>query len=470
MGIINDHDGSFETHVAVLVIGAGACGCCAGLAAHEAGAEVLILERDKTPTGSTSLSGGQIPAAGTKLQQDAEINDTPEILEQDLISKAKGQNDAAMAHHIAVESATTIDWLVDTHAVELAALKSFRYPGHSEPHMHATPGLHGSELLAGLLQAVERAGIDIVTAALVTDLFANPDSRVTGARIQRPDGTTEDVGCDALVLACNGYGGNPEMVARHIPDMADAHYHGHVGNQGDAVIWGGTLGARISDMGSYQGHGAVVIPHMVHLGWACITEGGFQVNATGERFSHENEGYSEQARKVLSQPDGVAWTIFDAKSHKIAMQLHSHRDAEASGGIHRATSVADLAAYIGCDEPVLAKTLSGVEAMALGTATDPFGRDFTSHPPLDPPYYVAKVTGALFHTQGGLEVDTDGRVLKEDGSPLPNLFAGGGAARGLSGPSDWGYLSGSGLLMATNLGRLAGTAAARLACRDDPVG
>jgi fumarate reductase flavoprotein subunit len=47
-------------------------------------------------------------------------------------------------------------------------------------------------------------------------------------------------------------------------------------------------------------------------------------------------------------------------------------------------------------------------------------------------------------------------VLREDGSPLPNLFAGGGAARGLSGPSDWGYLSGSGLMMATTLGRLAG--------------
>jgi fumarate reductase flavoprotein subunit len=70
--------------------------------------------------------------------------------------------------------------------------------------------------------------------------------------------------------------------------------------------------------------------------------------------------------------------------------------------------------------------------------------------------------GALTHTQGGLEIDTECRVLKRDGTPFPNLFAGGGAARGLSGPSDWGYLSGSGLLMATNTGRLAGEAAAAL--------
>jgi fumarate reductase flavoprotein subunit len=75
---------------------------------------------------------------------------------------------------------------------------------------------------------------------------------------------------------------------------------------------------------------------------------------------------------------------------------------------------------------------------------------------------VAKITGALFHTQGGLDVDLDGRVLRPDGTALVNLFAGGGAARGLSGPADWGYLSGSGLLMATTLGRLAGTAAAAM--------
>jgi fumarate reductase flavoprotein subunit len=68
--------------------------------------------------------------------------------------------------------------------------------------------------------------------------------------------------------------------------------------------------------------------------------------------------------------------------------------------------------------------------------------------------------GALTHTQGGLEIDTQGRVLRPDRSAFPNLFAGGGAARGLSGPADWGYLSGSGLLMATNMGRITGEVAA----------
>ncbi len=462
MSVIANVSEPFEVHFPVVVIGAGACGCCAALAARQAGADVLVLERDARPSGSTSLSGGQIPAGGTRSQRAAGISDSPQLLEYDLVTKAKGQNDAAMAHRIANESGTTVDWLVDRHAIRLSPLSSFRYPGHSAPHMHATPGLHGTELLDALLLAVERANIDIVTAAHATALYADQTGRVTGVRFQRPDASVESVGCDALILACNGYGGNPAMLRRYIPDMADAHYHGHVGNQGDAVEWGLALGATASDMGSYQGHGAVTTPHMVHLGWACITDGGYQVNARGERFSHENEGYSEQARKVLAQPGGVAWTVFDARSHAVAMQLHSHRDAEAAGAIHRARNVAELAAYVGCPEAILAATVAGVEALSRGATTDPFGRDFRNHPPLVPPYHVAKVTGALFHTQGGLDVDGDGRVLRADGSPLPNLFAGGGAARGLSGPADWGYLSGSGLLMATTLGRLAGTAAAKL--------
>ncbi len=69
----------------------------------------------------------------------------------------------------------------------------------------------------------------------------------------------------------------------------------------------------------------------------------------------------------------------------------------------------------------------------------------------------------LFHTQGGLVIDENARVLRADGTPLPNLFAGGGAACGLSGPDVEGYLSGTGLLTAVTLGRIAGRAAATMA-------
>jgi len=74
--------------------------------------------------------------------------------------------------------------------------------------------------------------------------------------------------------------------------------------------------------------------------------------------------------------------------------------------------------------------------------------------------YAVRVTGALFHTQGGLVIDTDARVLRPDGTALPNLHAGGGAACGVSGAHVEGYLSGNGLLTAVALGYVAGRSAA----------
>jgi fumarate reductase flavoprotein subunit len=101
--------------------------------------------------------------------------------------------------------------------------------------------------------------------------------------------------------------------------------------------------------------------------------------------------------------------------------------------------------------------------MATGKRIDPFGRDFSKKPALAAPFYGVRVTGALFHTQGGLEIDADARVLRRDGTPLPNLLAGGGASRGLSGPECDGYFSGGGLLAAVTLGKIAGETAARIA-------
>jgi fumarate reductase flavoprotein subunit len=80
---------------------------------------------------------------------------------------------------------------------------------------------------------------------------------------------------------------------------------------------------------------------------------------------------------------------------------------------------------------------------------------------LQAPFCAVRVTGAIFHTQGGLHIDGDARALREDGTPLPNLYAGGGAARSISGSRVTGYLPGVGLSMAVTLGALAGADAAR---------
>ncbi|MNS99288.1 Fumarate reductase flavoprotein subunit precursor [compost metagenome] len=115
-----------------------------------------------------------------------------------------------------------------------------------------------------------------------------------------------------------------------------------------------------------------------------------------------------------------------------------------------------MTALIGCDADVLQQTLQGVSP----DAADPHGRRFERT--LQAPYHAVKVTGALFHTQGGLDIDAQCRVLNRDGQALPNLLAAGGAARGVSGNDVSGYLSGNGLLSAVAGGYIAAATAAAL--------
>src|SRR5437016_8615141 len=110
MAILKAEGRKFPTHTQVLVIGAGACGTIAALAAKEHGAGAFIVERDAKPSGSTSLSSGQIPEAGTKLQRAAGLlDDTPDLLYKDILAKSHGECDHAIARVIADEAKNTID-------------------------------------------------------------------------------------------------------------------------------------------------------------------------------------------------------------------------------------------------------------------------------------------------------------------------------------------------------------------------
>jgi fumarate reductase flavoprotein subunit len=461
MPILSPANANFQGSIPVLIIGGGGCGLTAALAAKQSGAEVLVLERDQTALGTTAMSTGLIPAPGSRFQKAKGIDDTPETFAADVMAKTKNATDYDMALHLAREGAPTVEWLADYCNVPLSLVDSFLYPGHSKMRMHGTPNRTGSELMGALHQAAERESIDIILEAHVTDLFADDSQRIHGVRLTRPDGSTEDIGCDALILACCGFAGSREMLQQYIPEILEATFFGHPGNKGDALVWGRDLGADIADIHSYQGHGGLAYGQGIPILWAHIVRGGFQVNAQALRFSNEARGYSEQAVDIVAQPGHWAWSIYDQRIHDAMKEFDDYQDAIKADCIRHAETVDDLCKVTGLPD-ALKTTLADVAAMAAGQKKDALGRDFTTGWVLQPPYKAVKVSGALFHTQGGLVVDKNARVVRADKTPLPNLFAGGGAARGISGPGNSGYLAGNGLLAATALGRLAGIAAAKL--------
>jgi len=94
-------DAEFDSEVPVLIIGAGAAGLCAALAAREAGIEPVVVERDAVPAGSTALSAGLIPAAGTRFQHERGIIDSAAPFAEDIARKAHGEADPRLVRTVA---------------------------------------------------------------------------------------------------------------------------------------------------------------------------------------------------------------------------------------------------------------------------------------------------------------------------------------------------------------------------------
>jgi fumarate reductase flavoprotein subunit len=449
-------DRAWDAEVDTLIVGGGAAGMAAALASLEAGRTPLVVEGDRAPRGSTALSAGLIPAAGTRHQAAAGIADDAATFAADIQAKCGGEADPAVVAALTEQAAATIHWLEDRHGLPFTLVDDFDYPGHSRRRMHGLPTRSGGELIDRLRSAAEAAGVDILCERRATTLFVEAGGAVTGALARRPDGGEELIACRRLVLACNGFGGDRDRVARHIPPIAGALYFGHDGNRGEALAWGEALGAATRHLGAYQGHGNVAHPHGVLITWAVISAGGVQVNAEGVRFWDESVGYSEAAEAVLAQPGGVAVTVFDEAAAAIARQFQDFRDAEAQGAVKAAATPAALAAAFGLPADALARTIAEAARHAATGGVDRFGRSFAGARPLAPPSRAVRVTGALFHTQGGLAIDARARVQRKGGGAFPNLYAVGGAACGVSGSGASGYLSGNGLLAAAVLGRIAG--------------
>ena len=308
------------------------------------------------------------------------------------------------------------------------------------------------------LAAIEKREIPLAVGNAVKDLIVE-NGVVLGAKVN----AGEDVfviRAQKTILAVNGFAADPALVKQYCPEIAGAQYFGAQGSHGEAVRWGLKIGAALANMGAYQGYAAVAYPHGSLLSWTTIEKGGILVGADAKRFGDESLGYSGFARAVLEQGE-FAFALFDQKIFAVAAQEEEFMELVRYGGVKKADDLAALATMFDLDGAALARQVEAFNQSARGEAKDAFGRSNFGLGVLNGPFYGCRVVPGLFHTQGGLRVDGNARVLRQDGTSIPGLFAGGGAAAGISGKAGaLGYASGNGLLTAVALGRLAGLTAA----------
>ncbi len=447
-----------ERDVDILVIGAGACGLAAAIAGADAGASVAIIEKLDRPGGNSSLSTGSVPAAGSRFQKAAGIEDSPEAMVRDLMGIAGETEAPELVRRMAEVSAETVEWLVDTVKARIELVTAYKHIGHSVERLHAPISRKGQDLVDDLLAAAAARDVPLAVGNAAVALIEK-DGKVIGAEVDSGQGT-ETIIAGKVILALNGFAGNRALVARFCPEIAGAQYFGARGSTGEAVTWGERLGAGLANMAAYQGFAAVSETHGGLVSWTTVEKGGVMVDDDARRFGDESIGYSGFAKIVLAQGDH-AFVVFDQRMFEIACLEEEFRELWEFGGIKKGETVADLAMAFGLDPATLEAEIAAYDAAAQGRQADAHGRRDFGLAPMKGPFYGCRTVPGLFHTQGGLRIDRDARVMRADGRPIPNLFAGGGAAAGISGKAGArGYASGNGLLTAIALGRLAALAAA----------
>ena len=261
----------FDAEVPLLIVGAGAAGLCAALAAKEAGVEPIVIERDAVPAGSTALSAGLIPAAGHALPARQGHRRHARTVRADIQRKAHGEADPALVESVANAPARRSNgWPIATACRSMSSTTS-TIPAIRRMRMHGLPTRSGAELIDRLRSAAEatrRHHPDRTRAS--NDCYVGHDGRIRGVEIDAADGARETIGCDALDPGLQRLWRQcRRSCAATSPKWRDALYFGHPGNQGDAVAVGrSALGAELAHLVGLSGPrlGGDAAQHPDHLG------------------------------------------------------------------------------------------------------------------------------------------------------------------------------------------------------------
>jgi succinate dehydrogenase/fumarate reductase flavoprotein subunit len=443
----------------VVVVGAGTAGLPCAIAAAEAGALVLIVEKADRIGGTLHLSGGHMSGAGARRQLEAGIEgDTPAAHFDDI---ARISEHTAKRHDLielaVTEAAATIDWL-DDNGFEFDPRTPRIVYGH-EPYGAARTfyGVdEGRSTLATLTKIIEphiEAGrITIRTSCTVRELIvedrtvedrAVEDRTVEGRRVVGVEVSGEPgrVSAGAVVLATGGFGANPELFAELDGRGAPLVSAAAETSTGDGLIMARKIGAQVAGVGDYlPTFGGM--PHPDDPGrvqWVdrplLVAEERdpweIYVDRHGKRFIAEDDPSVDRKERALTTVDNLTfWMIFDeravAESANIVVGWSAddmRQRANVRAGIHRADTVRELAELAGIDADGLANTVARYNDAIAAEAADEFDRTVRPAPIIEAPFYAMKNHGITLITFAGLDVDADFSVRSSDGTAISGLYA-----------------------------------------------
>ena len=384
------------------------------------------------------------------------IVDSAELYAQDILRRNNNESDEVLTRRLTETSGRVADFLTDMAGIEFQ-LGEFAF-GHGAQRSHSWKA--DKTVTDFLFEAVEREkNIQVRFSTPVLSLQQEPGGAVTG--VATKDGV---ITARKIILATGGFGASAELLAGYIPKALDIPFPGHHSSTGDGIKMGLAIGAATENMGAFQPYPAYIGPGKRAVAPEVALSGGIMVDAGGKRFVDETRYPGGLGTKMLELPGKQAYEICDERIYQLHRNAPGLRNLSGlfdAGLLLKADTPEQLAGRLAIDPEGLKRTIQEYNDSAASGGNDAFGR--TLPQPFQGPFYGIKVTVALYHTQGGVNVTPDGQVLRTDGWIIPNLYGGGGVAVGVSGKGLEGYLPGNGLLASLGLGmRAAEHAAAAL--------
>ncbi|MCL6477380.1 MAG: FAD-dependent oxidoreductase [Peptococcaceae bacterium] len=440
----------------VVVMGAGIAGMVTALSAAEAGARVVLIEKNK----KFAARGFHNAAIGSKLQKKMGIEiDTAKAI-RELLKHSDNQVKEELHWIWARHSGECMDWVIDQ--AEAGGLKTelwagyYKGPDYTEyPVTHVFSGgknqKNGSniDLMIILEQNAKKKGVDIRYNTPAAQLVREDNGRVTGVIAGTPGNYTRFAGAKGVVICTGDYSGDREMLSKYCPLAARADFHFYMPagmNTGDGhkmALW---IGAAMQ-----KGVHAPMI-HTLGGAWVYFF---LHVNRNGLRYHNEDVTIQANCIAKIMQPGGIGWTLFDAdflthveKSLPVGggffwdqpqrnmgtpwtpdIDKAVLRNNLKNGTVVQADTIEELAGKMNVPASNLKATVARYNELVKKGRDEDFGKRAELLYPIEkPPFYAGIMRSAFLCMTSGLSVNAKCQVLDAGDNPIPGLYAVGNAA------------------------------------------
>jgi len=456
----NTADEPSEQTYDVVIIGAGGAGFSAALEAKQAGASVVLLEKMPSVGGNTLISGGEMNAANTWVQENLGIKDSVDLFAEDTLKGGDNVGDPEMVRVLAENATAAAEWLKNDIKVNFLEDNLFQFGGHSVKRALIPEGHTGAELITKLKTKLDEMKIDLKTNTKADKLLTDDSGKVVGVEATGANGNTITFHANkGVVIASGGFGSNVEMRKQYNPEYDEKYMTTDApGSTGDGIVMAQDVGAALTNMESIQTYPVCdPVTGVISLVADSRFDGAILVNQSGKRFVEELERRDVISKAILAQEGNYAYQLWNQEIGDISNTVEVHKDEYDAlvkeGMLYKADTLEEAAEFFKIDPKALQETIDRVNKFAKSGKDEDFNHRQGLQDMSKGPYYIQKAIPSVHHTMGGLVINKTTQVLNEKGEVIQGLFAAGEVTGVIHGTN---RLGGNAIADAITFGRIAG--------------